>query len=110
MKQIMLLSDTRIPPEGLVADMKTAVTDEIDFKDGLGGYHHWDELGFSLAAPDGVTGVATLSARVYFQSISREYVEFLKTWRTAFGLLPPTDRVVSMMTLSGVRSTSAAER
>jgi MYXO-CTERM domain-containing protein len=78
-KQDMLLSDTRIPPEGFVPDERTANTDEVDFKDGQGGYRHWDELTFSLTAPAGVTGVATLSARVYFQSITPEYKEFLVT-------------------------------
>jgi len=77
-KQNMLLSDTRIPPEGMVPSVKTFVSDEIDYHDGDGTYRHWDELTFSLSAPDGITGVAALSARVYFQSITREYVEFLK--------------------------------
>jgi MYXO-CTERM domain-containing protein len=78
-KQNMLLSDTRIPPEGFKPDLRTIVTSEIDYTDGQGGYHHWDELSFSLTAPAGVTGMAKLSARVYFQTITREYVDFLKT-------------------------------
>ncbi len=78
-KQNMLLSDTRIPPEGFVPDVRTTVTGEIDYTDGAGGYHHFDELTFSLVAPEGVTGIATLSARVYFQTITRDYVDFLKS-------------------------------
>ncbi len=78
-KQDMLLSDTRIPPEGFVPDLRTIVTGEIDYTDGAGGYHHYDELTFSLVAPEGVTGIATLSARVYFQTITREYVDFLQS-------------------------------
>lgn len=81
-KQDMLLSDTRIPPEGFVPDARTIVTDEIDYTDGQGGYRHWDEITFSLTAPEGVTGVASLSARVYFQTMTREYKQFLQTENT----------------------------
>ena len=78
-KQNMLLSDTRIPPEGFKPDARTIVTDEIDYKDGQGGYRHWDDITFSLTAPSGVTGIASVSARVYFQTMTREYAEFLHT-------------------------------
>ncbi|MEZ4297027.1 MAG: multiheme c-type cytochrome [Polyangiaceae bacterium] len=78
-KQDMLLSDTRIPPDGFMPDERTVVTDEVDFSDGQGGYRHWDELTFSLTAPEGVVGVATLTARVYFQTITPEYKAFLQS-------------------------------
>ena len=42
----------------------------------------WFWLPFLLVAPEGVTGVATLSARVYFQTITREYVDFLRNENT----------------------------
>ncbi|MBK8252609.1 MAG: MYXO-CTERM sorting domain-containing protein [Polyangiaceae bacterium] len=81
-KQDVLLSDTRIPPEAMVPNAQTLVTDEIDFKDGQGGYRNYDDLTFSVTAPEGVVGVAQLTARVYFQTMTREYLEFLESANT----------------------------
>jgi MYXO-CTERM domain-containing protein len=76
--QDMLISDTRIPPKGFVPSVTTMPTSEIDFTDGMGGYHNYDEATFTLTAPPGVSGLYTLSARVYYQSMTREHIEFLK--------------------------------
>lgn len=78
-KQNMLLSDTRIPPEGFVPDARTIVTDEVDYTDGQGGYRNWDDLTFSLTAPEGITGIASLSVRVYFQTMTPQYKAFLQS-------------------------------
>lgn len=75
----MILSDTRIPPKGFVPSTTTAPTMEIDYADGSGGYRHYDEATFAVTAPAAATGTLTLSARIYFQSMTREHVEFLKS-------------------------------
>lgn len=81
-RQDMLLSDTRIPPKGFVATMATQPSGDVDFSDGQGGWNSFDEATFTVTAPAGVYGVHTLSARVYYQSITREYVEFLQAENT----------------------------
>lgn len=74
----MIISDTRIPPKGFVPSPTTMPTAEIDFSDGNGGYRHYDEATFTLTVPADVSGTQTLSARVYYQSMTREYIEFLR--------------------------------
>ena len=74
----MILSDTRIPPRGFIPSQATMPTAEIDYADGSGGYRHYDEATFAVTAPGGISGAITLSARVYYQSMTREHVEFLK--------------------------------
>ncbi|AKT37764.1 MYXO-CTERM sorting domain-containing protein [Chondromyces crocatus] len=74
----MIISDTRIPPKGFVASETTLPTSEIDFSDGNGGYRHFDEVAFTLTAPADAAGMQTLSARVYYQSMTRHYIEFLR--------------------------------
>jgi MYXO-CTERM domain-containing protein len=78
----MVLSDSRIPPKGFVPSITTMPLGEIDFKDGGGGYRDYDEATFSLTAPAGLTGAFILSARVYYQSMTREYAEFLRDANT----------------------------
>jgi hypothetical protein len=78
----MILSDTRIPPRGFVPSETTMPTAEIDFSDGAGGYRHFDEATFTVTAPVDAHGAQKLSARVYYQSMTREYVEFLRTENT----------------------------
>jgi uncharacterized membrane protein YgcG len=78
----MVLSDSRIPPKGFQASITTMPLGDIDFNDGTGGYRHYDEATLSLTAPAGVTGTKVLSARVYYQSMTREYVEFLRDANT----------------------------
>ncbi|WP_437486999.1 MYXO-CTERM sorting domain-containing protein [Sorangium sp. So ce1014] len=74
----MIISDTRIPPKGFVPSQKTQPTPEIDFSDGNGGFRNYDEARFTLTVPAGTFGTQTLSARVYYQSMTREYIEFLR--------------------------------
>lgn len=72
-----IVSDTRIPPKGFVASPTTLPTGEIDFGDGRGGYRNDDEATFSVTIPGDAHGAQTLVARVYYQSMTREYVELL---------------------------------
>ncbi len=74
----MIISDTRIPPKGFVPSQRTQPTPEIDFSDGNGGFRNYDEARFTLTVPAGTFGTQTLSARVYYQSMTREYIEFLR--------------------------------
>lgn len=78
----MVLSDTRIPPKGFVPSITTMPLGEIDFKDGNGGYRDYDEVTFALTAPADATGTLHLSVRVYYQSMTRDYVEFLRDANT----------------------------
>lgn len=78
----MIISDTRIPPAGFVPSTNTMPTAEIDYSDGNGGYRSFDEATFTLTAPEGASGAYTLSARVYYQSMTRQYVEFLRDANT----------------------------
>ncbi|WP_437928939.1 hypothetical protein WMF37_06555 [Sorangium sp. So ce291] len=75
----MVISDTRIPPKGFVPSQTTQPTQEIDFGDANGGYRNYDEASFTLAVPADASGAQTLSARVYYQSMTREYIEFLRS-------------------------------
>jgi MYXO-CTERM domain-containing protein len=77
-----ILSDTRIPPAGFVPSAITAPTPEIDYSDGNGGYRSDDEATFTLTAPADLSGAMTLSARVYYQSMTREHIDFLRTENT----------------------------
>ncbi|AUX39790.1 hypothetical protein SOCE26_011850 [Sorangium cellulosum] len=75
----MIISDTRIPPKGFVPSQTTQPTPEIDFSDGNGGYRHYDEATFTLTLPADAAGAQTLSARIYYQSMTKEYIEFLQS-------------------------------
>jgi hypothetical protein len=81
----MILADTRIPPRGFHADATTMPAGVIDFEDGQGGFHAYDEATFTLTAPDGVAGAATLEARVYYQAMTREHLSFLVSANTTDG-------------------------
>jgi hypothetical protein len=77
-----IVSDTRIPPKGFRGSPGTAPTSEIDYGDGNGGYRNIDEVTFTLTAPADAFGTQTLSARVYYQSMTKEYIDFLKSENT----------------------------
>lgn len=77
-----VISDTRIPPQGFVATETTKPSGEIDFSDGNDGTKSFDEASFTLTAPADAAGDLTLSARVYYQSMTRQHIEFLKTANT----------------------------
>ncbi len=73
----MIITDTRIPPAGFKASATTKPLGEIDFSDGNGGYKSSDEVTLDLTWPADVAGQITLSARLYYQSMTPEHVEFL---------------------------------
>jgi uncharacterized membrane protein YgcG len=79
-----VISDTRIPPKGFTPSITTmpASDGDIDFSDGSGGFRSYDEATFTVAPPAALSGAQTLSARVYYQSMTREYVEFLREENT----------------------------
>lgn len=73
----MILSDTRIPPKGFLAAMGTFPTFEIDYRQPDGSFRHYDEASFDLTIPADTAGESVFSARVYYQPITRTYVEHL---------------------------------
>jgi hypothetical protein len=78
----MILTDTRIPPAGFKASATTTPTGDVDFSDGNGGYRSSDEVTLDLAWPADAAGEVTISARLYYQSMTPEHVEFLKAANT----------------------------
>lgn len=75
----IILSDTRIPPQGFVATLGTFPTSEIDYGNSDVGFRHYDEVIFDLTIPAEVAGDIVLSARVFYQPITRTYIEHLAT-------------------------------
>ena len=78
----MIITDTRIPPAGFKASATTMPLGEIDYSDGNGGYKSSDEVTLDLTWPGDVSGQITLSARLYYQSMTPEHVEFLEAANT----------------------------
>lgn len=78
----MVLEDTRIPPAGFVPSETTKIIGAIPYTDAQGNIVSFDEKTFSVTLPAGVYGAATLSARVYYQSMTKEYVEHLEAANT----------------------------
>jgi hypothetical protein len=77
----MVLLDTRIPPKGFVA---TPTTEPIgmDFDDGNGGLRDYDEASFDITVPSTFGTDLRVEARVYFQSMTKHYVDFLRDQNT----------------------------
>lgn len=73
----MILSDTRIPPKGFVAAPTTVPTSEIDYGTSGSGFRHYDEASFDLTIPVDARVDSTLSVRVYYQPLTRAYIEHL---------------------------------
>ncbi|MFO0617075.1 MAG: multiheme c-type cytochrome [Polyangiaceae bacterium] len=78
----MVLEDTRIPPLGFTATETTKIIGAIPYTDGAGKIVNFDEKTFSVTLPAGFAGAANLSARVYYQSMTKEYVDFLESENT----------------------------
>lgn len=77
-----VLMDSRIPPRGFKGSDTTLPMGEMDYSMQGGGYKHFDEASYSFAAPSNLEGHTRLIARVYFQSMTREYIEFLRDKNT----------------------------
>lgn len=73
----MILSDTRIPPRGFKGATGTFPTSEIDYGNANSGFRHFDETSFDLTIPENAAGESVLSVRIYYQSVTRGYVEHL---------------------------------
>lgn len=73
----MILSDTRIPPRGFKAAIGTYPTSEIDYGNEDTGFRHFDEASFDLTIPANTVVGSVLSARIYYQAVTRGYVEHL---------------------------------
>jgi hypothetical protein len=92
----MVLEDSRIPPKGFVPTPTTAILGPIDYSDGMGGVRSFDQASFAVTLPAGLYGVATLSARVYYQSMTKEYVDFLASENTTNTLGTDLQSIYSM--------------
>jgi hypothetical protein len=74
----VIVEDTRIPPRGFVADATTMPVGAIDYDDGEGGLRHFDEVELQGTIPAGLpAGPGVLRATLFYQSMTREHVEFL---------------------------------
>lgn len=76
-----LIADTRIPPRGFrlrdpVSESEMAPLGR-DYRNDDGSYRHWDEASYSMRGICG-EGTLTLTARLLFQTTTREYIEFLR--------------------------------
>ncbi len=73
----MILSDTRIPPKGFVGVVGTFPTPEIDYGNPSTGFRAYDDISFDMTIPANAAGEVVVSARVYYQAVTRGYVEHL---------------------------------
>ncbi|NUP08892.1 MAG: hypothetical protein HOW73_22825 [Polyangiaceae bacterium] len=74
-----IVSDTRIPPLGFGPSAITMPTGEIAFQDSTGAWTNIDEATFTVVAPPGLAAAGyTLEARIQYQSMTRDYIEFLR--------------------------------
>jgi hypothetical protein len=70
--------DTRIPPAGFQASVATKPQGTTWFDDGDGGYRNYDLITYRVAVPSNLpAGTAQVSARLMYQTTTREYVDFL---------------------------------
>lgn len=74
--QDMIISDTRIPPKGFIASATTVPKGPIEYGQGP-SYRNFDFAMIKFRSPDTLFGKVRLEARVYYQSMTREHVEFL---------------------------------
>ncbi len=75
----VIVEDTRIPPRGFVAGPTTTPVGDIDYADGNGGWNHFDQVTLQGALPVGMAGGdGVLRVTLYYQSMTREHVEFLE--------------------------------
>ncbi|MCA9558974.1 MAG: putative metal-binding motif-containing protein, partial [Myxococcales bacterium] len=71
--------DTRIPPRGFdPAGAVDLLPVGRDYGDGAGGWRHWDDAPFAAPAPGAAQGVVTITARLLYQTMTRDYIEWLR--------------------------------
>ncbi len=77
-----ILEDTRIPPRGFTPDVETHPVgrdyEELGTDAGGRALAHWDLAEYSFAVPPRVQLPLLIEARLWYQTTSRPYVEFLR--------------------------------
>jgi mono/diheme cytochrome c family protein len=76
-----IFSDSRIPPRGFApgADVELFTPDAAErYRDEDGSWRHWDDATYVLPAPPVDAGVVTVTVTLWYQTITREYVEWLR--------------------------------
>jgi hypothetical protein len=68
--------DTRIPPRGFRPYLETQPVGR-DYANPDGTVRHWDDAPYLLPAPPARSGIVTVTARLMYQSVGRDYVEWL---------------------------------
>ena len=76
----VIVSDTRIPPRGYAPwpDDPGMLPVGRDYPDGAGGIAHWDVAPYQVRVDCSQNGPLRLRAHLLQQTVSREYVEFLR--------------------------------
>ncbi len=72
-----VLVDTRIPPRGFDPTPDLLPIGR-DYTDGAGGWRHWDDAPYAAGVPDAASGVVVVTARLWSQTMTREFVEWLR--------------------------------
>ncbi|UQA55708.1 hypothetical protein [Polyangium aurulentum] len=75
----MIVKDNRIPPRGLLPTADLApVGASFEVLPG-GELAHWDDTEYEVALPHDLSGDLTVTVELYYQTSSREYIEFLRS-------------------------------
>jgi hypothetical protein len=77
-----IYKDNRIPPAGFVPDATTMPVGATYPVLSDGTMAHWDVKRYDVPVPSGTAGPLTVTASLYYQTTSREYVEFLRDENT----------------------------
>lgn len=73
-----IFTDTRIPPRGFRPDLDTAPRGRVYEMLPDSTLAHWDDVTYTIPVPVGVQGPVSVSAKLRYQTASREYIEFLR--------------------------------
>jgi hypothetical protein len=77
-----IFKDNRIPPAGFRPDESTAPVGAVFETLPDGSLANWDETTYAVTIPADAPSPVTLSASLYYQTTSREYIEFLRDENT----------------------------
>lgn len=108
-----VIEDTRIPPRGFMPTDETLPVGRDYPVQPNGALAHWDEAPYRFRAPRDAVGPLSVRATLWYQTASREYVEFLRdenhtddNGRRMFDLWerydrsPPVDMVSEAVTIT----------